>query len=134
MASELVFLSKRVDKYLSIGKTAINIYMNIDDGKYLDASGNAIMSTADFSIGLYLDIGNTIQKLDAVQTRQAQDYSHELKRLDGLIRDEIAINPNGDKKKALLKKYEAVLKEYKTNMKNLGIEYTKPQMEWKQGY
>lgn len=137
VAGELGFLSKRVDKYLSVGKTGINIVKNISDGKYIDAIGDAIMAACDFSIGLYLDIGNAIAKSDYMQTQLAREYAIEYKRLER----ELAIKAKdgsyySNEAQKMKDRQKWLLKEFKKCMDNLGYRYNNKltQPQWRQGY
>lgn len=132
VADELGLLSKPVSKYLSIGKTVVNVVDNVSNGKYIDAAGNVIMSCVDCSIGLYIDAGVAIYKTDYMQRQIARAATKEYLNLQNRLKNLTYGSSEYNKVREKIKIQGDIIKQCTDN---LGIKYdtsTKPQ--WKQGY
>lgn len=120
VADELGLLSKPISKYLSIGKTVVNVIDNVSNGKYIDATGNVIMSFVNSSIGLYIDAGVAIYKTDHMQWQLARlatkEYLYLQNRLNNLTYGSSEYNRIRDK----MKIQEDIIKQCADN---LGIKY-----------
>lgn len=124
VADDFGFIHKPINKYLSIGKTAINVIDNVNNGQYLDAAGNILLSFVDCNIGVYIDIGTALYKTDLMQRRLATDYAKEYKRLEKqYIIEKKRRSPNYGKIRILEKQMNETLNKFKKCMDNLGYKY-----------
>lgn len=86
IADEFGMLPKPINRYLSIGKTMINVIDNVSRGKYYNAAGNIIGSFIDCNIGLYIDAGVMVYETDYMQKGIGRNAAEEFKYNVGMAK------------------------------------------------
>ncbi len=117
---DIGIFGKKLDKYLSIGKTAVKIVSNISDGEYFAAGGEIIETVIGCSVGLYVEIGMSIYKLDCMQEQLARNHAKQYKYYERLY---VNARDHSSAQKRYSDKMRYHLKMFKKCMDNLNIKY-----------